>query len=81
MSAFAPDPERLDFQKFVDPVCAFHGMRWSEHVCMYCCLCFKDLSWDDSNVLADGTREDVCRECAEMESQIKTSELQAKESV
>lgn len=51
----------------IDPVCAFHGKRRSEHVCLYCCLCFRTLTPDECNVLADGSKEDVCLECAAFE--------------
>ena len=56
----------------IDPVCAFHGKRWSEHEygrCLYCCLCFKTLTVEECNVRDDGKREDVCVECAEWERQ------------
>lgn len=32
-----------------------------------CCICFARFEVDDLNVLPDGSREDVCRECAELE--------------
>jgi hypothetical protein len=32
----------------------------------YCCLCFKSLTPEECNVREDGTKEDVCVECAEM---------------
>jgi hypothetical protein len=51
----------------IDPVCAFHGKRRSEHVCLYCCLCFRTITPDECNVLPDGSKEDVCLECAELE--------------
>ena len=50
-----------------DPVCLVHGKRMSEHVCLYCCLCFKSLTPEECNVREDGTKEDVCKECAGME--------------
>ena len=62
---------RLD-ETPIDPVCAFHGKRWSEHEtgrCMYCCLCFKSLTVEECHVLPDGSCEDVCNECAELEQQ------------
>jgi hypothetical protein len=55
----------------IDPTCAFHGKRWSEHEggrCLYCCLCFKTLTYEECHELPDGTREDVCDECAAKES-------------
>lgn len=43
----------------IDPICLLHGKRRSQHVCLYCCLCFKDLTPADCD-----NGEDVCRECA-----------------
>lgn len=51
----------------IDPVCLAHGLHYSEHVCVICCLCFKTLQEEDCHVRADGLREDVCNECAAME--------------
>lgn len=51
----------------IDPVCVVHGMRASEHDCLYCCLCFKSLTPDECHVLPDGSKEDVCEECAAAE--------------
>ena len=50
-----------------DPVCVVHGKRFSEHVCLYCCLCFRDLTPDECHVTEDGSREDVCNKCAAAE--------------
>lgn len=55
----------------VDPVCAFHGRRWSEHPdgrCLYCALCFTTLSFEECHELPDGSREDVCEDCAALEA-------------
>lgn len=52
----------------IDPVCLVHHKRLSEHECLYCCLCFKPLTPDECNELPDGTREDVCKECAALEA-------------
>jgi hypothetical protein len=54
-------------ERAIDPVCLFHGKRWSEHHCLYCCLCFKTLTVEECHVRPDGTREDVCEACAEHE--------------
>lgn len=54
--------------KPIDPVCLFHGKRLSEHHCLYCCLCFKTLTVEECHQRPDGTREDVCNECAEFEA-------------
>ena len=48
----------------IDPVCLFHGKRWSEHRCLVCCICYKDLTPEECAVDAEGTW-DVCKgECA-----------------
>ena len=47
----------------LDPVCAFHGKRWSEHEgghCLYCCICFTtnpETGWATDS---EGTTWDVC---------------------
>lgn len=56
-----------------DPVCALHGLRYSEHRCLYCCLCFRDLTPDGCTVLPDGSKEDVCAPCAEKERAMMAS--------
>lgn len=54
----------------IDPVCLIHGKRMSEHDCLYCCLCFEPLTPEQCHVLSDGTKEDVCKECAKLENQL-----------
>lgn len=47
----------------IDPVCVFHGMKWSEHEggrCLYCCICFKTLTPDECAIDYEGVRWDVC---------------------
>lgn len=51
----------------IDHVCAIHGKKLSEHICLYCCLCFSDLTEDQCHIRADGTKEDVCNRCTELE--------------
>ena len=51
-------------QKVIDPVCLLHGLRQSEHLCLFCCLCFRDLTLDECHVRDDGEREVVCNDCA-----------------
>lgn len=51
-------------------VCVMHGKLYEEHICLYCCLCFKDLTYDECHVTTDGLREDVCIPCAEAEVEI-----------
>ena len=48
----------------IDPVCLFHGKKMSEHVCLYCCLCFEELTPEQCNTNAKGEKEDVCIDCA-----------------
>ena len=38
-----------------------------DHKCLYCCLCFKDLTPEECHIREDGEKEDVCEECAELE--------------
>ena len=54
-------------QQSIDPVCLIHGKKKSEHLCLYCCLCYKSLTPDECNVLEDGKKEDVCKPCAARE--------------
>ena len=54
----------------IDPYCAHHGKRMSEHeggFCLYCCICFKPLTPDECATDDEGQKWDVCREglCAE----------------
>jgi ribosome-binding protein aMBF1 (putative translation factor) len=39
-------------------------------MCLICCLCYKDLTPETCHVTADGSKEDVCTECAEAEERI-----------
>ena len=53
-----------------NPVCAFHGKTASEHEhgrCLYCCLCFTDLSPDECWQDPSGQKWDVCEECKAQE--------------
>lgn len=57
-------------KRVTDYTCSIHGKKMSEHPpygCLYCCLCFRDLTPDTCHVLPDGTKEDVCNQCAEEE--------------
>lgn len=50
--------------KQIDPVCALHGKRWSEHKsgrCLYCCICFRLLTEDDCATDKEGQKWDVCK--------------------
>ena len=53
--------------KIPDPHCAMHGKKRSEHTCLYCCICFKDLTIEECHITKDGEREDVCNDCAKHE--------------
>ena len=54
-------------KEMIDPICILHAKKMSEHVCLYCCLCFKDLTPEECHIREDGRKEDVCEECAERE--------------
>jgi hypothetical protein len=63
----------------IDPVCAFHGKRRSEHEngqCLYCPLCFRSDDGYEKWVDEQGQAWDLCRECgeAEAESERRTNE-------
>ena len=48
----------------IDPVCLAHGLRASEHEhgrCLYCCICFKQLTPMTCAVDEDGQKWDVCQ--------------------
>ena len=47
----------------LDPVCAFHGKRLSEHECLYCCICFETLTRDQCHRGEDGQPWDICEPC------------------
>lgn len=51
----------------IDPTCIFHGKRASEHICLVCCFCYRELAPGECHELPDGSREDVCNKCAELE--------------
>ena len=57
-------------ERVIDPTCIFHGRKWSEHQCLVCCLCYRDLAIEECHVLPDGSREDVCNDCAEHEARV-----------
>jgi hypothetical protein len=49
----------------IDPTCLLHGLKRSEHDCLYCTLCFKDLTPETCFVDSDGVRWDICPQCEE----------------
>lgn len=51
----------------IDPVCLIHGLKKSEHVCLYCCLCYRTLIGDECHAGYDGRRQDICHRCARIE--------------
>lgn len=58
----------------IDPVCAFHGKKLSEHEdgrCLYCCVCYKPLTPDECVVDTTGTKWDTCKGRCAMEAGIK----------
>jgi hypothetical protein len=55
----------------VDPVCAIHGKRWSDHEggrCLYCCICFRSLTPDECAVDRDGQKWDLCEGACALEA-------------
>lgn len=54
---------------FPDWTCTIHGKKMSEHVCIYCCLCYRSLTPEECHVTLDGETEDVCEECAAAEAE------------
>lgn len=54
----------------IDPVCAIHGKRWSEHRCLYCCHCFDTLTDDECWTDSDGHKWDVCKPCKAAEDRV-----------
>lgn len=55
----------------IDPVWLVRGKRMSEHQCLYCCLCFVTLTVEECAINAQGIKEDVCQQCADMEKAIQ----------
>lgn len=55
----------------IDPVCVFHGKRWSEHEggrCLHCPICFRsDLNYPHYED-PSGQKWDLCQECGEREA-------------
>jgi hypothetical protein len=57
----------------IDPVCAFHGKRMSEHEggrCLYCCICYRSLEPAECVVDSDGQKWDVCKGACAQEAGI-----------
>lgn len=51
----------------IDPVCLVHGLKLSEHYCLYCYLCFESLTVDDCSIDEEGNPTDVCKRCVKEE--------------
>jgi len=58
----------------IDPVCLAHGLPKSTHQCIMCCLCYKELTVEECHLLPDGSREDVCNDCAALEEQVMSAQ-------
>ena len=51
----------------IDPTCAFHGLKWSQHPdgrCLYCPLCFRSDFGYPKFVDEDGQMWTTCAACA-----------------
>lgn len=58
----------------IDPVCLFHGKKWSEHEggrCLYCCICFDTNPPSGWWVDEGGTTWDICNDCQKLEEEAK----------
>jgi len=58
----------------IDPFCAHHGKRLSEHEggrCLYCCICYKELTPEECVVDIAGDKWDVCQGHCAVEAGIK----------
>ena len=51
----------------IDPYCLIHGKKMSEHKCLYCCICFKELTIEECAIDKDGKKWDMCKECGKRE--------------
>jgi hypothetical protein len=51
-------------------ICLVHGQEIGKHVCLFCCLCYKDLKPEDCNINDEGQKEDVCKDCAALEKKV-----------
>ena len=62
----------------LDPVCAFHGKKWSEHEgnrCLHCPICFRSDFGYPKWVDGEGQAWDVCRFCGEAEEPVTAADL------
>ena len=61
----------------IDPVCAIHGKKASEHEdgrCLYCCICFKTLDLQACVEDISGQKWDVCKGQCAIEAGIEEKE-------
>lgn len=56
-----------------DPICLFHNLPKSKHLCAICCLCFTELTEQNASMTIDGYMVDICIECSIMEKKIMDS--------
>jgi hypothetical protein len=54
----------------LDPVCLMHGQRKSQHLCLYCSICYESLTLDQCYQDSDGQRWDICKPCAAREQEV-----------
>ncbi len=54
----------------IDPTCAVHGKKMSEHECIYCSLCFKTMTKEERFVDSDGIPWDICIPCEQEEREM-----------
>lgn len=55
----------------LDPTCTMHGRKLSEHACLYCCICFEDITEETAWQDEAGQKWDVCRPCGEKEAVVR----------
>lgn len=53
--------------KPIDPVCLIHGLKRSEHDCLYCAICYVTLTPEECWVDKEGQKWDLCESCGKRE--------------
>lgn len=69
--------------KPIDPFCALHGKRMSEHDggrCLYCCICYQPLKPEECVEDNSGQKWDVCKGQCAVEAGIQEREADAGET-
>ena len=51
----------------LDWTCLTHGKKMSEHLCLYCCMCFKSLTPEECTPDEKGQKWDICQSCYDKE--------------